>query len=186
MLNNLISNERGSAIRFNYGKAPLQYLLWDFASDWLSDPVLRDAAAALGRFQLTRDTQYLHKLVDKLYPANQAALTAAAEAFAFGAEKYAPWNWMEGTPWSVPLASIGRHLLAEDKGELVDPESGLPHRAHVACNALMLLFYVKTYPERDDLPPIELFKRPDAGTVAPGDDEFVVVAGCRVHVSDVL
>jgi hypothetical protein len=43
---------------------------------------------------------------------------------------------------------------------------------------------VKAYPEGDDLPPLELFKRSDAGVTAPDDsDEFVVVAGSRIPAS---
>ena len=36
-----------------------------------------------------------------------------------------------------------RHLVAMMKGEEIDPESGLPHAAHLACNALFLTQFVK-------------------------------------------
>lgn len=179
MIGDINSSERGSGARFNDGKAPVQYLLWGIAAEWLTEPDLRAAAAALGRFQRDRNADHLHELVRVLYPHRRGALIASAEVFRFGAEKYAPWNWAKGMPWSVPLACIGRHLIAEDKGEYLDPESGLPHRAHVVCNVFMLLHYLETYPEGDDLPALEMFKRPEA---EPGDD-YVVIAGCQVPVS---
>jgi hypothetical protein len=61
-----------------------------------------------------------------------------------GAEKYAPDGWK-----TVPDAraryheSLLRHIAAIQEGEVLDsgPKgSGLPHLAHVACNALYLLW----------------------------------------------
>ena len=34
--------------------------------------------------------------------------------------------------------ALYRHLNALESGELVDPESGLPHWDHICCNALFL------------------------------------------------
>jgi hypothetical protein len=67
------------------------------------------------------------------------AVEGVAEVLTFGAAKYAPRSWV-----TVPdayrryFAAALRHLLARAKGERNDPESGLPHLAHAACNVLFL------------------------------------------------
>jgi hypothetical protein len=59
----------------------------------------------------------------------------------FGAKKYARDGWK-----SLPdfenryLAALIRHLVAYQNGEFTDPESGLPHLAHVLTNATFLLW----------------------------------------------
>ena len=75
-----------------------------------------------------------------------------ARVWMYGKQKYAAWNWAKGMPWSVPLACLMRHMAAWQRGEEVDPESGLPHLAHAMCNLRMLTLYSKTYPEGDDRP----------------------------------
>lgn len=65
------------------------------------------------------------------------ALTEVAKVGTFGANKYTDNGWI-----SVPNASaryrdaLYRHLLAD---EIDDSESGLPHLAHAAWNALAIL-----------------------------------------------
>jgi hypothetical protein len=73
----------------------------------------------------------------------------------YGKAKYKAFNWMKGMNWSIPLACALRHLSAWQRGEQIDPESGLPHLAHVMCNIRMLTLYEKIYPEGDDRPPQE-------------------------------
>jgi hypothetical protein len=75
-----------------------------------------------------------------------------ARVWMYGKQKYAAWNWAKGMPWSVPLACLMRHMAAWQRGEEVDPESGLPHLAHAMCNLRMLTLYSKTYPDGDDRP----------------------------------
>ena len=75
-----------------------------------------------------------------------------ARVWMHGRAKYAAWNWAKGMPWSVPYACALRHLAAWHRGETLDPESGLPHLAHVMCNLRMLTLYAQTYPEGDDRP----------------------------------
>ena len=60
----------------------------------------------------------------------------------FGANKYSAWSWPR-TPDARRryFASAIRHAVAWVKGERIDPESGLPHLAHLACNALFLLSF---------------------------------------------
>lgn len=75
-----------------------------------------------------------------------------ARVWEYGKRKYAAWNWAKGMSWSVPFACLMRHMAAWQRGEEIDPESGLPHLAHAACNLRMLTLYAKTFPQGDDRP----------------------------------
>ena len=69
----------------------------------------------------------------------------------YGANKYAPNNWrFTGMDWSRCIGSLKRHLNEFEKGIDIDPESGLSHLAHIACNVMFLVEYNKTHPELDD------------------------------------
>ncbi len=61
----------------------------------------------------------------------------------FGAKKYAPNNWKKGFPVNKVLNSCLRHLFSYMRGEKVDPESGLSHISHAACNLLFILYFLK-------------------------------------------
>lgn len=57
----------------------------------------------------------------------------------FGAKKYGDNTWQGlDNYWNRYKGALLRHLTAIDKGELIDPESGLPHIDHVLCNAMFL------------------------------------------------
>ena len=59
-----------------------------------------------------------------------------------GAEKYKDDNWQKvPNPKNRYFAALHRHLVAYRKGERFNPESGLPHLAHAACNALFLSWF---------------------------------------------
>jgi hypothetical protein len=75
-----------------------------------------------------------------------------ARVWMHGKAKYAAWNWAKGMAWSVPFGCAMRHLAAWQKGEEIDPESGLPHLAHAMCNLRMLTLYSKTFRVGDDRP----------------------------------
>lgn len=79
-------------------------------------------------------------------------LESTANVFDFGARKYSSWNWLAGMPWSKVIGCMKRHLAAIERGEDIDPESGLPHIGHLMCNALMLEHYRLSYKEGDDRP----------------------------------
>ncbi|MDL2207151.1 DUF5664 domain-containing protein [Desulfovibrio sp. OttesenSCG-928-F20] len=66
------------------------------------------------------------------------AIRALGETLTHGAEKYGPDNWRGVEPERYEAALL-RHWLAWKEGELRDPESGLPHLAHVLCNAAFLM-----------------------------------------------
>jgi pantoate kinase len=79
-------------------------------------------------------------------------LEGEARVWAYGAKKYSRNNWMKGMAWSVPLASMLRHIAAWQRspGEDIDPETGESHLDHISCNARMLKLYSTTYTEGDD------------------------------------
>lgn len=79
-----------------------------------------------------------------------STLADEARVWEYGAKKYSRNNWKKGQKWSVPMASLLRHLAAWQDGEDIDSESGLPHLAHIACNVRMLTLFSQTYPEGDD------------------------------------
>ena len=70
----------------------------------------------------------------------------------YGARKYTAENWRKGLAWSRCYGAALRHLLAWHKGETNDPETGLNHLAHAACEILFLLEFTRTHLELDDRP----------------------------------
>lgn len=92
--------------------------------------------------QATRDNK---GKVDLTYLPREA-LEQEARVWEFGATKYGRDNWTK--LWGddtirVCMASAMRHMLAINSGELLDPESGLPHASHIRCNMAMILEYMK-------------------------------------------
>lgn len=68
-----------------------------------------------------------------------------AEVMTVGAKKYSINNWKLGsTPEDIRRYqdAVLRHTLAYIDGEHLDPETGLSHAYHAACN-LMFLEYFK-------------------------------------------
>ena len=68
-------------------------------------------------------------------------LEEVGKVLAYGAEKYGVRNWELGMDWGRPYAAALRHMNAWQRGEDVDPETGLSHMAHAACNLMMLLAF---------------------------------------------
>ena len=79
-----------------------------------------------------------------------STIKALAEILTVGAQKYEEHNWRKGDNWSVPYASLMRHLMAFWGGENNDPESGKPHVLHILTNAAFLVEYYENYPELDN------------------------------------
>ena len=79
------------------------------------------------------------------------ALEGLAQVLTFGAKKYAAHNWRGGLQYSRLIAAMLRHLFAIQRGERIDPESGLPHVDHIGCCWMFLSNQMKTRPDMDDL-----------------------------------
>ena len=78
------------------------------------------------------------------------ALEGLAKVLTFGADKYAAHNWRKGINYSRLVAAMLRHLAALQRGEDIDPESGLPHIDHLGCCWMFLSNMTKTRPDLDD------------------------------------
>lgn len=67
------------------------------------------------------------------------ALLEVAKVLTFGSKKYGDRNWEQGIDPQRLRAAQLRHDAAAELGEYTDAESGLPHVAHKATDALMEL-----------------------------------------------
>lgn len=72
---------------------------------------------------------------------------------AFGASKYVERGWEGGIAYSRLFAAAMRHSLAAGRGEVNDPESGLPHEAHFYCNLAFIVALGRRHGDKfDDRP----------------------------------
>jgi hypothetical protein len=79
------------------------------------------------------------------------ALTAVADVFRIGADKYGERNWEHGIPggFGRVYSALQRHAWAWWNGETHDQEDGQHHLASVAWCALVLLTYERCRPDLD-------------------------------------
>jgi hypothetical protein len=153
-LGDVTSDAKGSGARYNTGKPaldliPLRLIHDHMRGACIHDERVLDALLNLAEFQEGGDALCLQHAIDAIGP----AWDECAAVFDYGKRKYAAWNWAKGMPWSAPIACAARHLVYGIlAGEDNDAESGLSHRGHFLCNVVMLLTYVRTYPEGDDRP----------------------------------
>ena len=83
------------------------------------------------------------------------ALEALADIYTHGAKEYGDRNWEDGGfSWGRLFAAMMRHAWAFWRGEDMDPESGLPHAAHMTWNAMALLAYWLRGQGKDDRSPV--------------------------------
>ena len=90
------------------------------------------------------------KVRTDLYPID--ALLETCEVLTYGAKKYEPRNWEKGFEWSRAYGAALRHLFAFWQGEDLDPETGISHLAHAACEvAFLQSFHIREI-GKDDRP----------------------------------
>ena len=167
------TDQRGTGQRYNQDKPPLELIPL-----WL---VLATAEGGADvskihhqQISVLRHVADFQRGISSIHEAGRRLraedLELSAQVFAYGAQKYAAWNWLKGMQWSIPFGCIARHYLAMLQSEELDPESGLPHWGHIVCNILMLAQYEVSYPEGDDRPDREYFRQPDlAGSICVVD-----------------
>lgn len=68
-------------------------------------------------------------------------LQALAEILTFGGQKYEPYNWTKGLPWSKVYAALQRHLNSWWSGERYDKETNKSHLWHAVCDLAFLITY---------------------------------------------
>ena len=148
------STARGSGARYNDDKPALDQIpmvVWEaYFHDALRLPEWTyDVISILATFQ----ERGVHKdtagdlWTDLMCCLPSDIMKEAAQVFTYGADKYAQWNWCKGMSWNIPLGCMLRHFLAAAGGERNDPESGLSHLAHAACNIIMLYYFSSHYTE---------------------------------------
>ncbi len=81
---------------------------------------------------------------------DRSAAEGLAAVLAFGARKYGENNWRGGIRYGRLSGALLRHLYAFLDGEDLDPETGLPHIDHVACNAMFLQWMSRNRKDMDD------------------------------------
>jgi hypothetical protein len=167
----LDSNKKGSAARANGGKPnyalflgdQLELLRREFAVGVNRSWRVEHLYHVVGNLQRTQSHKQLKDLLVKTmeFSVGDACtiegfydvIEGTIRVLEYGQEKYASWNWAKGQSWSTCVSSYMRHLVAIDKGEYNDPESGQPHWAHMMCNAMFLYYFGSEYPEGNDLLP---------------------------------
>ena len=77
-------------------------------------------------------------------------LEAMGSVLGFGATKYSANNWKNGIEYSRLIGSAMRHITAFNRGEDMDPESGLSHLAHAGCCVMMLYGMTQINKDMDD------------------------------------
>lgn len=71
-------------------------------------------------------------------------LEETARVLMHGAAKYDRGNWAKVPDADLRYAAaLYRHFLAWLRGEIVDPESGRPHLAHMSCCIAFLLAFAE-------------------------------------------
>ena len=81
------------------------------------------------------------------------ALLVLGEVGPMGAQKYAPWNYLNGFDWGLSYNALQRHVNLFWAGEDKDYESGIRHMAHAAWHSLCLVSFDLRKLGTDSRPP---------------------------------
>jgi hypothetical protein len=119
---------------------------WLFPFDALeeileAEPVQRVALVASDPRSVAGFSVAQLAILSKSEGSQEAALDLVCQVLEHGAEKYSPDNWRGAGEDLLAFrreyfSAMVRHLSAEQCGEPIDPDSGLPHMAHAICNGL--------------------------------------------------
>ncbi len=101
------------------------------------------------------------------------ALTQIGWVLMHGADKYGAHNWRGGISYSRLIDASLRHLTAINAGENVDPETGLPHSAHLACCAIFLTWMMQYRPDMDDRWPMGVLNAASPNLTDPKAEELI-------------
>ena len=63
-----------------------------------------------------------------------------AKVLTYGAKKYKANNWKNCKDQKVWIGAFFRHFQAWRNGEIIDPESGLPHLYHAITNLSFMIY----------------------------------------------
>lgn len=72
-----------------------------------------------------------------------------------GDEKHKDHHWRDGVSVSAMVDAIKRHTQSIERGEYIDPDTGIPHSSAIACTCMYISFYTRnlsTYRPFFDLP----------------------------------
>lgn len=102
----------------------------------MSEKVTSDGITIPGAKKFDSGKPMFDLLIDGL----PYALTGVAEVLTYGFMKYGGKHGWKELPDAIARykAALLRHEVLAAKGEYLDAESGMPHRMHIACNALFL------------------------------------------------
>lgn len=84
-------------------------------------------------------------LIDPLF------ITELGEVLTHGAVKYAPDNWKLCEDPTRYKDALLRHLYAYLSGELIDPDSGLPHTSAIAFNTMALRWFDRQHQQKGNI-----------------------------------
>lgn len=111
----------------------------DMPAEAAGRPAIAPAAPGTGAALADQGASRLNAGKPPLHLLPPDALVMVARVLEFGAEKYAARNWERGElSWADCCRAILAHTWRVLGGQWLDPESGCPHVAHIACNALFV------------------------------------------------
>ncbi len=103
----------------------------------------------------------------------KVAISWLGQVMGNGADKYGAFNWRQkNITASIYEDAMARHMFAWAEGEDTDPDSGLPHLAHVMACAAILLDAADKNVLNDDRPRgvlVGKFKFHEPGVAVPVD-----------------